>query len=114
MEECEDCGKPLATGEEKENGVCTPCWIEFGKQIDREEAEAYRRGLCQMCFPDKESRATTTYFMHGGEMPVCQDCFNDQNEVEAVSTEFVVEHGRQPNLRELLEAGDVIESDDDS
>ena len=37
-------------------------------------------------------------------MPVCQDCFDTNNVVEAVHAEFVVENERDPTISEFMDA----------
>ena len=108
---CEDCEKQLITEEEKGEGVCSACSEAFGKKIQREEIEAYEKGLCHECYPEKEVPATTQFFISGGFMPVCQDCFDSNNVVEAVHAEFVIENERDPSIGEFMDA--VGEFDDD-
>jgi len=101
---CEECSNPLLTPSEQEEGIHDTCL----ERVVREHDLAVANGSCSHCLKE---RATTSYIDDMGEHPVCQQCYDDHNETEAVWNEFVIEHGRRPTLIEYLEAGDVFQEE---
>ena len=73
--------------------------------------ERIMKGLCVEC---GERKSTTHYLWEARhEIPVCQPCFDIENETEMVWANFVVEHDRPPSLREYLEAGDCLAGEEE-
>ena len=110
---CEDCGNALLTDDEISEGVCKSCDITFTIQMQKEEVEAYQKGVCHQCYPEKEIMATREIMAGLGTIPICQDCYNGHIEMNAIHTEFVIENDREPNMREILESAGVLSDIED-
>ena len=80
-----------------------------GEELDEFDLRVLK-GLCVEC---GESKSVTTYLWQGRhEIPVCQPCFDIENETEMVWNEFVIENGRSPTLPEYLSAAGRLEEEE--
>ena len=104
---CEDCGKPLLTDEEISEQLCKSCDINSLIKTQNEEKEANRKGLCQQCYPYRDAKVSREILVIDGMKSVCQDCYSDHVETNAIQNEPVIENEFESNINEILESAGI-------